>query len=397
MSKIIMHIDLNAFFATAEELRNPSLIGQPLLIGHAGRSGIVSTASYAARKYGCHSGQPMFQALQQCPQAIVIPPDFSYYQVLSNSFFAYLRRYSPLVEAASVDEGYVEMTKALSACSDPEAYLRNLQNGLLEEIGLKCSIGIAPTKFLAKMASDMKKPMGLVFLRRRDLKEKLYPLPIEAFWGIGKKTSPRLRELGIKTIGDLAERANQNDPALIAELGKFFYVIKDWANGYGSDEVDVTPFDPKSIGNSETLMHDANSEEEVAPVIKRLAEEVSRRAVADHKVGLTVTLTVKDTEFRLHTKASSSKEAIDSADIIFQKCLSLYRENYLGMNVRLVGVTLSKLANPTRETVQMNLWNYGEYEEKDQTKLLINELNRKLKEPLLMRGSQAEKKKHGTD
>lgn len=391
MGRIIMHVDLNAFFATAEEIRNPSLVGKPVLIGHPGRSGIVSTASYEARKYGCHSGQPTFQALQKCPQAILIAPDFHYYQVMSNSFFAYIRKFSTLVEAASIDECYVDMTKPLHGSQDPKKYLLDLQMGLLKETGLRCSIGIASTKFLAKMASDMHKPLGLTFLRRRDLPQLLYPLPIESFWGIGKKTSPRLRSIGINTIGDLAKRANGNDPILIEELGKFFYVIKDWVNGYGSDEIDMTPFDPKSIGNSETLMHDCDTEDEVAPVIKRLADEVAMRAKAERKVGYTITLVVKDTEFRLHNKSTTSREATDDSKIIYDKALAMYKDNYLGLMIRLVGVTLGKLSDPAKETVQMSIWNYEEFEEKDQTRLLINELNRKLEKPLLMRGSEAKK------
>jgi DNA polymerase-4 len=391
MTRIIMHIDLNAFFATCEEIRNPSLKGKPVLIGHPGRSGIVSTASYPARKYGCHSGQPMFQALEQCPEAIVIPPDFDYYQVMSNSFRAYIQRFSKIYEAASIDECYVDMTKPLFHCPDPTAYLRNLQNGLLEETGLKCSIGIAPTKWLAKMASDMKKPMGLVFLRRRDLESVLYPLPIESFWGIGKKTSPRLKAMGILTIGDLAKRANAEDPALIEEMGKFFYVIKDWVNGYGSDEIDMTPFDPKSIGNSETLMHDSDTEAEIAPVIRRLSDEVAGRARAEKKVGYTISLVVKDTQFKLHNKSVTFHEATNDADTIYDKCLNLYRNYFLGMLVRLVGVTLEKLSDPTKETVQMSFWNYEKFEEQDRTRLLINELNRKLDKPILLRASEAKK------
>jgi len=397
MAKIIMHIDLNAFFATCEQIRDPRLIGQPIIIGHPGRSGIVSTASYEARKFGCHSGQPTFQALKLCPQALVIPPDFDYYQVMSNSFVAYLQRFSKIYESASIDECYVDMTKPLKDCPDPKQYLLDLQQGLLNETGLKCSIGIAPTKFLAKMASDMKKPMGLVFLRRRDIPTLLYPLPIEAFWGIGKKTSPKLRAMGITTIGELAKRANALDPLLMEELGKFFYVIKDWVNGYGSDTIDMAPFDPKSIGNSETLMHDCDTEEEIAPVIKRLSEEVASRARADKKVGCTVTLVVKDTAFHLHNKSVSFRDSTNDSEEIYSKALNLYRTSFLGLLIRLVGVTLGKLSDPSKETVQMSLWNYEKFEEQDRTRLLINELNRKMEKPLLMRGSEVKKKggKHG--
>ena len=268
MARIIMHIDLNAFFATCEELRNPSLQGQVLAIGSRGRSGIVSTANYEARKYGIHSGQPTFQAEALAKEAkrelIVLPPDFDYYRVMSASFFAYVKRFSAIIEQASIDEAYVDMTAPLSNEKDPVAYLRKMQEGLKKETGLSCSIGIAPTKWMAKMASDMKKPMGLVFLRRRDIPTILYPMPIESFWGIGKKTSPVLRSLGINTIGDLATHLEAGDSALTKELGKYGGQVLLQIQGRSSDIVDTEPFDPKSVSCSETLMNDITSFAEAA-------------------------------------------------------------------------------------------------------------------------------------
>ena len=250
MAKIIAHIDLNAFFATCEVLRDPSLKGKPLIVGHVGRSGIVSTCSYEARAFGVHSGQPTFQALRLCPDVVVVEPHFRDYEVYSRSFFSYVREVTPLIEVASIDECYADMTKALSGVKDPVAFLRKMQWDLRERTGLNCSIGVAPTKWLAKMGSDMKKPMGLVLIRRRDIQNVLYPLPIESFWGIGKKTAPRLREQGILTIGDLAGAMERNDPILQAELGKFYQTAKEWIEGKGSDTVHLEAEDPKSVGVS---------------------------------------------------------------------------------------------------------------------------------------------------
>jgi DNA polymerase IV len=394
VSKIIMHVDLNAFFATAEELRDPSLVGKPLVVGGVGPRSVVSTASYEARKYGIHSGMPIYQARNLCPRCIFKPCDFRYYEMLSGSFFAYISKYSPLVEKASIDECYVDMTKPLSKTHDVLGYLTAVQTGLLEQIGLKCSIGVAPTKFLAKMASDMKKPMGITILRRKDLPEKLYPQPIESFYGIGKKTAPRLRELGIATIGDLAARTSLDDPALIGELGKFFYVIKDWVAGLGSDQIDTTPSDPKSIGHSSTFEHDTGDEAEIEAEIEQQCREVAAGAHAEGKKGRTIQLQVKDPSFRIHDKSVSLREPTDAYEVIYEKAVSLYRNAFLGLQIRLVGVTLANLVDPHEETVQMSLFNYKEYEEMDRTKLLINELNRKMKKPLLMRGSEAKKDGH---
>ena len=233
MAKVIMHIDLNAFFASCEVIRDPSLAGLPLLIGHTGRSGIVSTASYEARAYGCHSGQPMFQALRLCPKAKVIPVDYDYYSMMSLSFFSYLKRFTLLVEPASIDEGFADMSEAVKGKEDPESFFRSLQSELKKETGLGCSIGVAPTKWLAKMASDLKKPMGLTILRKKDIPNLLYPLPIESFWGVGKKTSPRLREMGIASIGDFAHALLRGDQNVEKELGKFALTAKEWIQGYG--------------------------------------------------------------------------------------------------------------------------------------------------------------------
>lgn len=394
MVKIIMHVDMNAFFVTCEEIRDPSLVGKPVLIGHTGRSGIVSTASYAARKYGCQSGMPMFQALKLCPSAIVVPPHFDFYNVMSNSFFAYLENYSRIIERASIDEGYVDMTAPLSSCKDPIGYLRALQNGLKKETGLGCSIGIAPTKWLAKMASDLQKPMGLTIIRKREIPTKIMPLPIEKFWGIGKKTVPRLRQYGIQTIGDFAAMLKTSD-VLRKEMGKFATTCEQWLSGEGDDVVDTSPFDPKSIGNSETLMRDCQGFREVKETLLSLCKEVASRAKEAKKVAYTVALTVKDTSFRTHSKRHTFDFPISTYEAIFERIESLYRANYEEMEVRLVGVTLEKLSDPVKDDVQMSLWNYEEYERMDETKLLINELNRKMDTPLLMRGSEAKNKKKG--
>ena len=392
MSKIIMHIDLNAFFATCEVLRDPSLKGKPLIVGHVGRSGIVSTCSYEARKFGVHSGQPTFQALRLCPDAIVVEPHFHDYEIYSRSFFSYVKRYSTIIEVASIDECYVDMTKALSSVKDPTAFLRKMQFDLKKETGLSCSIGIAPTKWLAKMGSDMKKPMGLVFLRRKDIPSILYPMPIESFWGIGKKTAPRLRELGIATIGDLAKKCEEDDLSLQKELGKFYATVKAWVQGKGDDVVSTEEWDPKSVGVSETLMFDSKGYAEVRKTLHDLCLEVERRAKKEGKVGKGMTLHVKDTTFKSHSKAATFDEPTRNAEILFQKASELYQAHYEDLEVRLVGVTLEKLGTMAKAEVQMNLWNYETYEEMDKTKLLIAELNRKLDKPSLMRLSEAKKK-----
>ena len=391
MSKVIMHIDLNAFFATAEEIRNPSLIGKPVIICGTSSRSVVSTASYKAREFGVHSAMPYFEAKRLCPDGIFLPPDFAYYRMLSRSFFSFLKNNSLIIEEASIDEGYVDMSEATKGIKDPEGFFEGIMLKLYKEIGLKCSIGVAPTKFLAKMASDMKKPMGITIIYRKKLNETIYPLPIDSFFGIGKKSSEKLKEMGINTIGDLKKRIDSEDKDIKAFFGKMYSRVKDEINGYGDDFVDSTPFDPKSVGHSETFPFDTNDEELIKRKLEELSFEVSDDAKKDKKKGKTIVLVIKDSEFKSHNKSVTLAEGTFDPEIIYNNVAKLFEANYLGMMIRLVGVTLQNLYDPNEETVQMNLWNFEEYEKMDKTKLLVNELNRKMKKPSLKIASEVKK------
>ena len=397
MAKVILHIDLNYFFVRCEEIKNPSLIGKPVAIGHVGRGGIVSTCSYKAREYGVSSGMPMFKAKQLCPHLIVKPVDFRFYHALSDTFKNFVRRYTSKVEEASVDECFADFTEVIKKEKNAEAFFKKLQQDLYKETKLKCSIGIAPTKFLAKMGSDYKKPMGITIIRKSEISKILYPLSIDKFYGIGKKTAPRLKAMGINTIGDLANLCNSNDPKLLEELGKFFVVIKDWVNGRGSDEVYTEAWNPKSIGNSTTLMEDTSNHELISTTFRYLSKEVSERAIRENKLGPTIQIVVKEAEisengFKSHNKSITLPNPTNNADVIYNAAMDLYDKNFSKMTVRLVGVTLQNLIDSKDIAIQMSLFDYQIHEEESSTKLLINELNRKLKKKALIRASEVEKK-----
>ena len=379
MSKIILHIDLNAFFVRCEELKNPSLEGKPVIIGRVGRGGIVSTCSYAARKFGVKSGMPTYEALLKCKNAIVLDGDYHYYSEKSKQFFAFMKGYTNLIEPASVDECFCDFTNVLKDEKEPLVFLRNMQKDLYKETGLKCSIGVAPTKFLAKMASDMKKPLGLTVIRKRDAKKMLAPLQIEDFFGIGKKTSPHLRALGINTIGDLIKRIDEEDPEMKKVLGKFYFVISDWINGKGDDEINTEPFDPKSVGHSTTLFSDAVSIEELEKPLRELSEEVSRDARKSGKKGKTVQLVLKDNEFKVINRSKRLSQLSNSFDDIFNTAMELLKENYDGRPTRLIGVTLQQLKNPKETYEQLSIFdNYEQIKEENETRLLIGDLNRQM-------------------
>lgn len=385
MSKIIMHIDLNCFFARAQVIKEPELEGKPLIIAGTSRRGIVSTASYEARKFGINSAMPTYMALKLCPNVIIRNPDFNLYHDLSQKFFNYVKKYTEIIEIASIDECYADMTECMKDCKDPIAFLKKLQDDLFNETKLMCSIGLAPTKFLAKMASDMKKPMGITIIRRKDIQKLLWPLPIKDMFGIGKKTYPKLEKINIKTIGDFA-LDNQDETKKI--LGKFYYVLKDWAYGKGSDEVITEASDPKSIGNSTTFLFDTDDYDEIRSMIYQESLDVSKRAEKENKIGYTITLNIKDSDFKMMSKSETIQVPTNSVEDIYNNALKLYDTYFVNKLIRLVGVTLSNLISKKEFHVQMSFFDIEMHKEKCATKILINELNNKCKKNIFMKASE---------
>ena len=391
-SKVIVHIDLNAFFARCEEIKNPNLEGKAVAIGHDGRGGIVSTCSYEARKYGVSSAMPMFKAKKLCPKLIVLPCDYHFYSVMSKTFINFIKRYTPLVEQASVDECFADFTLPLKGVTDAVAYFKKLQEDLFKETSLKCSIGVSTTKFLAKMASDYQKPLGLTIIHKRDIPNIIFPLKVESMFGVGKKTAPRLKSIGIKTIGDLYKLIKEENVDVKNILGKSFFTLKDWLEGKGSDEIEMEKWDPKSIGNSTTLPFDTDNPTQIKEHFLDLSKEVSSRAKREEKLGYTIQIVVKDTEFKSFNKSITFDSPTNEAKVIYEQACKLYEKNFKNITLRLVGITLQNLIDPKEMAVQMSLFDYEKHEEESATKLLINELNRSLKKPLLKRASELEKK-----
>ena len=391
MSKVIVHIDLNAFFARCEEIKNPSLEEKAVAIGHDGRGGIVSTCSYEARKYGVSSAMPMFKARQLCPHLKVIAPDYHYYSAMSKKFFRFIKQFTSLVEPASVDECFADFTETVKKEKDVISFFRKLQEDLFKETGLKCSIGVSTTRFLAKMASDYKKPMGLTIIHKRDIETILFPLKVESMFGVGKKTAPRLKSIGVNTIGDLYNKLENADEDVKNILGKSFYLLKDWLEGKGSDEIEMEREDPKSIGNSTTLPYDTDNEVEIKKHFLALAKEVSMRAKKEDKLGHTIQIVVKDQTFKSFNKSLTMNNPTNEWEAIYDVACKLYDKNFNRLTLRLVGITLQNLIDYQDMAVQMSLFDYSRHEEESATKLLINELNRSLKKPLLKRASEVKK------
>ena len=389
MAKVIVHIDLNCFFATCEEIIDPTCVGKPMAVAGNSKRGIVSTANYEARKYGVHSAMPTYMAKRMCPNLIIKDHHFDLYVAKSKEFFSFVKKYTPIIEIASIDECFADFTEVIKDVKDPLSFFKNMQMDLFKKTQLKCSMGISINKFLAKMGSDMKKPMGITIIRKKDIEKMLYPLPIDDMFGVGKKTAPRLKKLGIKTIGDLA---NNSDEEVIKTLGKFYYVLQDWAHGIGDDNIVVEPPEPKSLGHSQTLYDDTNDFDELKALLSNLCSAVAKEAKFKKKKGTTVQVVIKDFEFKTINRSITLDYYFNDYETIYNYALKLLEKNLNGTLVRLIGVTLQNLVDEKEIVVQMTFNDYGKYEDENRTKLLINEFNRITNSNVFMRASEAKKK-----
>ncbi|WP_285815745.1 DNA polymerase IV [Thomasclavelia cocleata] len=390
--QIIFHIDLNAFYASAEISRNPNLEGKPLVISGKSKRSIITTASYEARKFGIHSAMPLFQAYKKCKNLIVLPADFELYHRLSNEFFSIISSYSEILEVASIDECYVDVTKVIQDKNyHPVELARRIQNDVYEQLNLKCSIGISPNKFLAKMASDMKKPMGITILTRSNLKELMWPLDIKNMFGIGKKTQPRLREVGIMTIGDIANYNNYNKLRQI--IGKNALLLYRRANGIDNRVVDTKQNELKSVGNSITLPYDTLDEIILLDTLKQLARQVSMRAAKRNLISNSISITIKYTRFESVNRQTTINSYINDYEYILSTAKMLFDAHYDGRPVRLLGISLNNTINKKNYKEQLNIFNSTNDIEKDKDiQTIIENINNKFEKTIVTKASDISKK-----
>ncbi len=398
MAKVIVHIDLNQFFVRCEEIKNPTLIGKPVAVGGDGRKGIVSTCSYEARSYGIHSGMPTFQAKMLCKNLILLPGDYKFYELMSKEFISYIRRYTRKIEQMSIDECFCDFTDVFKnqSINNPELYLKKLQDGLFKTTKLKCSIGVAPTKFLAKMGSDYKKPMGITIIRKKDIKDILFPLPVKDLFGIGKKTYPKIERAGYKTIGDLYYGIKNNDEALTNFFGSYKQDLIDELEGNSSDIVSTGPSDPKSMGMTRTLDFDSNDKFYIRNFLANLINNILDDFSGSGRLCKTIQITYKNANheegFQTTTVSKSFDNYTDSREEIYREGIKLFEKTYKGEEIRLIGFTLKNLKDKHDVVVQMTFDNFERHESENKTQLLINELNRKAKKPIFFRLSDLKDK-----
>jgi DNA polymerase IV len=339
-SRTILHVDMDAFYASVEQRDDPSLRGKPVIVGGSSRRGVVLAASYEVRPFGVRSAMSMSEALRRAPHAIVVPPRRDRYETASAEAFAIFRRYTPLVEPLSLDEAFLDVTASRALFGDGEATGRAIKRDVREELALTASAGIAPCKFAAKIASDLRKPDGLVVVPADAVAAFLAPLPVERMWGVGQKTAPRMRALGFATIGDLARA---EDAALDRLFGSWGAHMGRLARG--EDSRDVNPHGrARSIGAEETYEEDLLDVEAIRRTLLEHASRVARRLVRGDLSARTVVVKVKYSDFKTRTRRATLPEPVQDTDAIYGAAARLLdRVPLASRRVRLTGVSVSGL------------------------------------------------------
>jgi DNA polymerase-4 len=346
----ILHIDMDAFFASVEQLDRPELRGKAIVVGGASRRGVVAAASYEARRFGVRSAMPMAEALRRCPRLVVVPPRGDRYGEVSDRVFDVFHRYTPLVEGLSIDEAFLDVTASQSLFGDGAEIARKIRADVHAATGLTCSAGVATSKFVAKIASDQNKPDGLTIVPD-DVRAFLAPLPIERMWGIGPKTAPTLRALGYKTLGDLADA----DPAKLQRaIGEWGAEIRELARGNDPREV-VPDREAKSIGAECTYEHDLTAKEDIARTLLAHASRCAERLTASGLRARAVVVKLKLHDFTILTRRKTLDAPASDTRTLHEACLELLDRFPLERaRVRLTGVQAQDLG--TGEPIQAALF-----------------------------------------
>ena len=345
--RCILHVDMDAFFVAVELKRHPELKGLPVIVGGRGdprERGVVSTASYEARRFGVYSGMPLRTALSRCPQAHFLPVDYETYAAVSGRIKRILAEFSPVMEDAGIDEAFLDIS---GMPGSPAAIGRAIKQRIREETGLSCSIGIAPNKLLAKMASDLEKPDGLTVIGAGDIEQRLWPLAVRKLWGVGPKTEQRLAGLGITTIGKLARAAAQS---LVEHFGPAHGRYLSRAARGIDDSPLVTHWEPKSLSHETTFQRDTADWARIRSTLQALTRELVAQLRDQGYVARGVTVKLRFADFDTHTHAVTLAAATDDAEPIEHAALQCLKRFALIKKVRLVGVRLGGLTRTEATT-----------------------------------------------
>jgi DNA polymerase-4 len=350
--RIIVHADMDAFYAAVEQLDDPSLRGRPLLVGSDSARGVVLTASYEARSSGAGSAMPMQRARRLCPEALVVPPRFERYQQVSELVMEALGRFSPLVEPLSLDEAFLDMTGSTRLFGNPESIGRQIKAAVREITGgLTASVGISATRYVAKVASGFRKPDGLTIVPPASMREWLAPLPVASLWGAGPKTTERLRALGWETIGQIASADAETLERSLGALGRRFFAL---ANGVDPREV-IGSRRAHSVGSERTLNVDVGERAQIAGYLRLSADSVAARLRRSHRLARGVRVKLKTTDFRVLTRQRVLAEPTDVGAALFAHATSLLEEVGEKGPFRLVGLAAYDLVAAEALGAQLGL------------------------------------------
>lgn len=339
--RTILHVDLDAFFAAVEQRDRPELRGKPVIVGGGGPTdrGVVSTASYEARAFGVHSAMPLREAGRLCPDGIFVPVDGAKYMAASAEVMAIMRRYTPVVEPISIDEAFLDVTESRALFGDGPTIGAAIREAIRNEVRLTASVGVASTKLVAKVASDLRKPDGMVVVMPGDEEAFLAPLPIRRLWGVGETTAAALAEYGVHTMGDLAALPPD---LLVRRFGKHGATLADRARGIDADR--VVGRDPaKSIGHEHTFDVDTSDRDVIERTLLAMSDGVAARLRGAGVKAGTITVKIRDSSFRTITRQRTLTEPTDLTEPIWRAALDLARPEVKGLRIRLLGVTASGL------------------------------------------------------
>jgi len=340
-SKLIIHLDIDAFYPSVEVIDNPSLKGKPVIVGGGKERGVVSSASYEARKFGVHSAQPIAKAIRLCPHGIFLPVKMSRYKEVSETVFDIFYRFTPLVEPLSIDEAFLDVTGSIRLFGQPEDIAKKIKQIIFSEIGLTISAGIAPSKFVAKIASDIDKPDGLTVVWADDVRYFLDPLPVKKMWGVGKVSQQILSQLNIQTFNDLRQTPVKILEKKFGKQGAKIHLL-----AMGIDDRDVIPeHDVKSIGHELTFSQDIISLDVAQKELLALSNKVARRMRYKKVKGRTITLKVKYSDFVQITRSITLHKSTDDGSEIYSVACRLLEDTEITQKpIRLLGVSLSQLS-----------------------------------------------------
>jgi nucleotidyltransferase/DNA polymerase involved in DNA repair len=364
MKRIILHVDMDAFFAAVEQREHPDFIGKPLIVGADPKKGkgrgVVSTCSYEARKFGVHSAMPIMQAYKLCPHGIYVPPNGSLYSQVSKDIFKLFFEFTDLVEPLSIDEAFLDISGCIKLFGSAKSIGEKLKYRIYETQSLTASVGIAPNKFLAKIASDLEKPDGLVIVDENRIQEFLYPLPLSRLWGAGKKTIEKLNKQHIYTVGDLAKLPMNILQQKFGKQGNHFYHL---SRGLDNRPV-VAGHEVKSVSNETTFSDDLYDLNLLRETLLHLSEKVAYRMRQKDLKGKTIQLKLRYEGFETITRNRTVEKSTANTEIIFNVIWELFNSNYdKQRKVRLVGVGLSGFIKKTSE--QLSLFDQPEKKTSD--------------------------------